>query len=117
MVNNITGGPGIHVSGNGYSMPYINMGAPDAGRVRYNGASFEVYDGNGWRQLTTTFPQIGLDSEVQSVIQWVRNQMARDQQRQALARTSPAVADALAALEQAEQQLDIVMALVQKNTP
>ena len=117
MVNNITAGPGIIISGNSYSMPYINMGAPDAGRVRFNGASFEVYDGNGWRHLSTTFPQIGLDGDALSVIDWARDRMVRDQQRQALARTSPAVADALAALEQAEQQLDIVMALTQKNMP
>lgn len=117
MVNNITAGPGIYVSGNSYSSTYINMSAPSAGMLRYNGATMEVYNGTSWLTMASLFPQISLDGDTLRVLDWARGQMQRQARIQELAATSPTVADAVAAVQQAEQDLEVIMALAHRDTP
>lgn len=114
MINNIMPGPGINVTGNNYSTPYIDMARPSAGMVRCNGSSIEVYDGSGWVMMGLTSPQIELDGVTQEAIQWVRRKMEEEKRLTELAKTHPAVADALEALQRAEEQVKIVTALVQE---
>lgn len=111
MIKNITGGPGIHVSGNSFSMPYIHSGTPSAGLVRYCNNNFEVYDGSSWIMMSSSFPQVELDDVTQEAIAWVRRKMEQEKQILELAKTNPTVADALLARDRAEDALRITMAL------
>jgi hypothetical protein len=112
MIRNITVGPGIHISNNDYSTPYIDMARPSAGMVRCNGSSIEVYDGSVWLTMSSNTPQIKLDLVAQEAVEWVRRKMEEEKRMLELAKKHPSVADALAAVSHAQEQLDIVAALV-----
>ena len=111
MIRNITGGYGIHVSGNVYNSPYVDMSRPSAGMVRYNGTNIEVYDGASWLPITSSYPQIELDGVTQEALQWTRHRMEEEKRMLELAKTHPTVADALLARDRAQDALKIVMAL------
>jgi hypothetical protein len=111
MIRNITAGLGIHVTGNSYSTPYIDMTRPSAGMVRCNGSSIEVYDGSTWVMMSSNIPQIELDGVTQEAIQWVRQKMEQEKQLLELAKTHPTVADALLARDRAEDAVKIAAAL------
>ena len=112
MIKNITPGPGIYIAANSYSTPYVDMSQHSAGMVRYNGSNFEVYNGSNWSQFSSSIPQIELDGATQEAIQWVRRRMEQEKRLAELAKKHPAVADALATVSHAQEQLDIVTALV-----
>jgi hypothetical protein len=81
--------------------------------IRYNGNSnnMEVYDGSSWMSLTSAYPMIELDGDVLAVVNWAKEKMNKEAKIQELAKTNPTVADALAAFEKAQEQLDIVATL------
>jgi hypothetical protein len=114
MIKNITPGPGIHIAANNHSAPYVDMSRHSAGMVRYNGSNFEVYNGSDWVQFSSSIPQIELDGVTLEAVQWVRRKMQEEKRLEELAKKHPAVADALAAVTHAQEQLDIVTTLVQK---
>jgi hypothetical protein len=111
MIRNITAGLGIHVTGNNYSTPYIDMTRPSAGMVRCNGSSIEVYDGSVWVMMSLSIPQIELDGVTQEAIQWVRRKMEEEKRLLELAKTHSTVADALLARDRAEDAVKIAAAL------
>ena len=111
MIRNIAGGPGIMVSGSAYSAPYVDASRPSAGMVRYNNGNIEVYDGGSWLVMQSSYPTIELDSETREILQWAQNQMVEQELMKALADKHPAVADALAARERADEAVRIAVAL------
>jgi hypothetical protein len=79
--------------------------------VRYIGGNLEVYDGSSWLPLQSSYPTIELDGITQEAIQWTRRRMEEEKRMQALGAQHPAVADALAARERAEEAVRIAVAL------
>jgi hypothetical protein len=113
MIKTINAGAGIRIQ-NGYApATYVNMSNASAGMIRYNGNSnnMEVYDGSSWMSLTGAYPMIELDGDVLAVVNWAKEKMNKEAKIQELAKTNPTVADALAAFEKAQEQLDIVATL------
>ena len=82
--------------------------------MRYNGSSqnIEVYDGSAWMLMTGAYPTIELSGDVQAVVNWARTKMAREAELRMLATDNQSVADALAAVEKAQEQLEVVATLV-----
>ncbi len=112
MIKNITAGQGIHIANNSHSMPYVDMTRASAGMTRYNGSiGLEVYDGNTWIAVPSSYPQIELSSDVQAVIAWARNKMNEEARIRELAAKHPTVADAAKAVERAEEAVKIAVAL------
>jgi hypothetical protein len=113
MIKGISGGQGIQVGGGSVSMPYISMGTPSAGMVRYNGNSqnLEVYDGGSWITIPSSYPTVELNGEAQAIMSWARTKMAEEQRMQDLAARHPTVADAITAREQADEAVRIAVAL------
>jgi hypothetical protein len=111
MINNITQGLGINISGNSYSTPYVDMSRASAGMVRSDGSIMEVYDGSSWLRLNSSIPQIQLDGVTLEAIQWVRQKMEEEKQMSELAKKHPTVADALLARDRAEDAVRIAVAL------
>ena len=111
MIRNITSGPGIHISGNVYNQPYIDMTRPSAGMVRYNGSNIEVYDGSSWLPMTSSYPQVELDGLTVEAVQWARRKMEEEKRMLELSLKHPTVADAIAARERAEEDVRIAVAL------
>ena len=85
------------------------------GQVRYNGSSqnFEVFDGNSWIMMAASYPTVELSSEVQSILNWAKIKMVEELRLKQLAESHPSLKDALDALQQAEEKVKIVAALVQ----
>ncbi len=107
-------GAGINVSNGIHSTLYIDMTRPSAGMVRYNGNNFEVYDGNSWIIIPSGDAQVSLDGVTLESLQWVRRKMTEEKRLEELAKSYPSVADAVAAVAQAQEQVAIVAALVQQ---
>lgn len=119
MIKGINTGPGLQVS-NGYaSWPQFynsvqTTGNSLIGTVRYNGSSqnLEVYDGNSWMIMTSSYPTVELSGEVQSILNWAKVKMVEEARLQQLAQDNATLKDALDALRRAEEQVKIVAALV-----
>ena len=119
MIKGITVGSGIQINNNYVSWPsfYNSVGSSGnslVGQMRYNGSSqnIEVYDGSTWLTMSSSYPTIELSPEVQSIINWARMKMAEELRIKELAAKHPTVADALKAVEKAEEQVRVVAALV-----
>ena len=120
MIKNITTGAGLQASSSYSNWPSFyntisGTGNNLLGQVRYNGTSqnLEVYDGSSWLTLTSSYPTIELASHVQAVVAWAQTKMAEETRLKELAAKHPSVADALAAVDQAQEQVRIVAALVE----
>ena len=114
MINTILNGAGINVIDSGSSTPWIDMTRTSAGMVRYNNNNFEVYDGIHWIIMSGGSAQVSLDGVTLESLQWVRRKMTEEKRLEELAKKHPSVADAVAAVVQAQEQVAIVAALVQK---
>jgi hypothetical protein len=90
-------------------------GSQGVGNLRFNTSQqrLEVYDGSSWQELNMPHASVGLNAEAEQAIDWVRRQMEQEHRLEALAKQHPAVADALAAVAKAQEQVRIVAALVQ----
>lgn len=111
MIRNITAGYGIHISGNSYNTPYIDMTRPSAGMVRYNNNNIEIYDGSTWMIMHSSYPQVELSGDVQAILNWARTKMTEEARVKELAAKHPTVADALLARDRAEDAVKIAVAL------
>ena len=89
---------------------YINAGTPSAGLVRYLNNQMQVYDGSSWLPLGGT-ANVGLSPEAEEIMAWAREKMRAEQEARAMAEQYPAVADALNAVWESEQQLKTIVAL------
>ena len=119
MIKNITPGSGITINNNHSTWPSFyntvsSTGNSLVGQLRYNGSSqnLEVYDGNSWLMMSSAYPTVELSPHVQAVVAWAQTKMAEESRIRELAARHPAVADALDALKKAEEQVQIVTALV-----
>lgn len=119
MIKHITTGSGLQVNSSYSNWPSFyntvsGTGNSLIGQVRYNGSSqnMEVYDGTNWLTLTASYPTIDLAPHVQAVVHWAQTKMAEEARLKELAAKHPAVADALAAVAEAEEQVQVVVALV-----
>ena len=99
---NAYGGTSTYVNG--------NPNNPVQGMLRLQNGSLQVFDGSGWTMMNMNI-SVGLDSKGEQAITWAHERMAQEQRWAKLAETHPAVADALAAREQAEQALAVVARL------
>jgi hypothetical protein len=95
---------------------YINTGNnnPAAGQVRFTGQYMEVYDGNMWTQIQGSYTTVGLNPIAESALDWVLQKMEEEKRVRALAKTHPAVQDALDSIKDAENRLAVVVALVKQ---
>lgn len=111
MIRTLTTGTGLHISGNAYNAPYIDITRASAGLVRYTNGNLEVYDGSSWLPLQSSYPQIELDNRVQEILRWAQNQMEEEERMLELAKKHPIVADALLARDRAQDALKIATTL------
>lgn len=72
----------------------------------------EVYDGMIWLSLPSAYPVIELSSEVQSILNWAKAKMVEELKLKQLAAKHPSLQDALDQLQHAQEQVQIIEALV-----
>jgi hypothetical protein len=101
----VTGGPGSN---------YVNnAGYMGVGQLQYNTGTqrLEVYNGTSWQPLNLGQYYVGLNPYAEDAIDWVHKRMAEEKEARRMAEQYPAVADAMGAVREAEQQLKMVVAL------
>jgi hypothetical protein len=78
--------------------------------LRYHNSQLQVYDGISWLAIGGAV-NIGLSGEAELLLNWVRKKCDEEAEARRMAEQYPAVADALGAVREAEQQLKTVVAL------
>jgi len=101
----VTGGP----AGN-----YVNnTGLMSVGQLQFNTHSqrLEVYNGISWQMLNLGTYYVGLNPDAELLLDWVSKRRDEEAEARRMAEEYPAVADAMGAVREAEQQLKMVVAL------
>ena len=71
----------------------------------------QVWDGNCWQSLSTSYADITLSDSATSAIKWAQNKMNEENAAAELAKNNPAVKIALDKFKQAEEQLKTTIIL------
>ena len=113
MIKGLAGTCGVTVSAGNTALPYVgpNPSNPMTGMLRIHNTDIEVFNGNVWQQLSSSYATVGLDQDVLDIVQWARKKRDEEMMWQSLAKENKAVKIALDNLEQARQQLDITAKL------
>jgi len=82
-----------------------------SGQVRYHCNVLQVWDGNCWQSLSTSYADITLSDSATSAIKWAQNKMNEENAAAELAKNNPAVKIALDKFKQAEEQLKTTIIL------
>jgi hypothetical protein len=110
MIANVYSNSAFVTVSSAVSGPYINPGSPSAGMMRYHNQQVQVYDGSSWLAMGST-ANIGLSGEAEAIMNWARKKMEEEREARAMAEQYPAVANALNAVWESEQQLKTIVAL------
>lgn len=104
------GTTGITVAGGNTSLPYVSQSGtnPIQGMIRIWGSDMQVFDGNSWMNLSSSYATVSLDPETQDLLQWARTQRTLQLNRQTLLKNNPALAKAYEAVLRAEENFDLL---------
>ena len=116
MINSIMSmGKHMIVGGGNSASNYINNGSGmmGVGDLRFNTSTqqIEFYNGQTWQIFTMAQATVGLTGQAEAAIDWAHKKMQEEAEARAMAEEYPAVADAMGAVREAEQQLKTVVAL------
>lgn len=111
------GNQGVVVSGGNTALPYVNQNPsnPLTGMLRINGTEMEVFTGNGWQMLSTSYATVSLDQETQDLLMWAKAQRQMAMNRLTLAQNNPALLKALEAVRRAEANFEILSKFVDND--
>lgn len=114
MIKGLMGGANVVVSGGSTSVPYVNQNNtnPMQGMLRIWGNDMQVFDGNSWMTLSSSYATVELNGEAQSLLQWAREQKAKQSEREERIKKNPALQKAFENIKRAEENFDLIDALV-----
>jgi hypothetical protein len=117
MIKGMMGGPGVVVSGGDTSLPYISQNTtnPIQGMLRIWGTEMQVFDGNNWMTLASSYATVTLDPNSQSLLKWVEAQRNIAFNRMETVRQNPALTKAYEAITKAEANFDILAKFVEHD--
>ena len=116
MINSIMSmGKHVIVGGGNSASNYINTGAGmmGVGDLRFNTSTqqIEFYNGQTWQIFIMGQATVGLTDRAETAIDWAMKKMEEEKEARAMSEKYPAVADAMGAVREAEEQLKMVVAL------
>jgi hypothetical protein len=113
------GNQGVLVSGGNTALPYVapNANNPMTGMLRVNNTDIEVFNGNSWQQLSTSYATVSLDQETQDLLLWAKAQRTMAMNRLTLAQNNPALLKALEAIRRAEDNFELLEQFVKYDNP
>jgi len=120
------GGRYITVSGGSPGSNYVNnySGAQGIGNMRFNTANqnIEVWDGNSWMTLQSSYATVQLDDDAIRLLDWAKKKMIEEEAMLSLPSDHPAIKiakqnvnRAKQALKEAEEQLKITSILSEEQ--
>jgi hypothetical protein len=109
------GGRYITVTGGSPGSNYVNnySGAQGIGNMRFNTSNqnMEIWDGNNWMTLQTSYATVELSHDASSLLDWAREKRDEEWKIKELIKTNPAVKIAYDNLLKAQEQLKITTIL------
>jgi hypothetical protein len=83
------------------------------GDLRFNTSTqqIEFYNGQSWQTFIMAQATVGLTGQAETAIDWAHRKMEEEREARRMAEQYPAVADAMGAVREAEEQLKTVVAL------
>jgi len=117
MIKGLMGTQGVVVSAGNTSVPYVNQNNsnPMQGVIRICGSDMQVFDGNNWINMATSYATVSLDQDSQDLLQWARTQRQLERNRAVLIENNPALEKAYKAILRAEQNFDILTKFVESD--
>lgn len=118
MINSInTQGPHLQSNTSDSGVPYVspNDGVPFMGMMRCVNQQFQIWNGGGWIPANGGYTSISLSAGASAAIEWANEKMNEERKINALAKSNTSIADALKAVNRAKEQLDIIIALTDKE--
>jgi hypothetical protein len=94
----------------GSNNPAAGSNNPSQGQMRFVNNRMEVFDGASWVGMVDNIT-VGMTPVAESALTWAVERQAQEKRWSELAKTHPAVADAMAARDRAEAALSIVAKL------
>ena len=96
MIKGLMGTRGLVVDGGDTSVPYVNVNTnnPMQGMVRISGSDMQVFDGNNWMTLSTSYATVGLDPVTQEAIDWAKRKMQEEKDLHERMKRHPGLKDA-----------------------
>ena len=115
MIKGLMGNQGVVVGAGNTVVPYVNMNNtnPMQGMIRVWGSDMQVFDGNNWTTMSTSYATVGLDQDTQDLLQWARTQRQLDLNRKFLIENNPALQKAYEAVKRAEDNFDFLSKFVE----
>ena len=118
MINSIFASGRYTVVTGGTSFSYYPPPQPQpqsiTGQLRLNGSTLEVFDGNGWISASN-FTSIGLTTEAEELLDWVRKKRDEERNLETLSKTNPAIADLMHQVKEKLEQIEVVKILSETN--
>ncbi len=114
MIGNIgQTGKYVTVTGGSGSNYVNNSNYMSVGQLQYNtnNQRLEMYNGTSWQPLNLGQYYVGLTPDAELLLDWVSKRRDEEAEARRLAEQYPAVADAMGAVREAEEQLKTVVAL------
>lgn len=116
MIKSVVGSGQYLVAYNNSYSNYVNnfSGAQGLGDLRFNTVHqvLEVYNGSLWQPLNMGEVTVSLTQDAQEAIDWANQKRREEIKIRFLAERNPTVADQLAAVREAEEKLQVIVALV-----
>jgi protein subunit release factor A len=126
MIKGLQGSKYITVLGGNTSVPYVNQNPnnPMQGVIRVWGSDMQVFDGNNWMTISTSYATVEVDHDTQRMLEWVKTKKLEEEMLPVLTSDHPAVRLAKQNLNKAkeevkhlEEQLKITTILARDDDP
>jgi hypothetical protein len=117
MIKGLMGSKGINVQFGNNSLQYINQNTanPMQGMVRVWGTDLQVFDGNSWVNMQSSYSTIELTPDVVELLEWARQKKEAEFEMKRLSETHPAIKLAVENLKKAQEQLEITTILSKEH--
>ena len=112
-----TGSKYTVVSGGNTNVPYVNQNVnnPFQGMLRISGSDLQVFDGQTWVVMNTSYTTVGLTPDAEAILDWARKKRDEEIEIDLLAAANPTIKDLLEQIKEKEDQIQMVMNLIQKE--
>jgi hypothetical protein len=117
MIKGLMGGQGVNVQGGNTLVPYVNQNNsnPMQGMIRVWGTDMQVFDGNAWINMATSYATVELDGNTRSLLKWCEAQHTMSMKRMEAVEKNPALTKAFEAIARAEANFDILAKFVEHD--
>ena len=109
-------GPWLTGTGSSNSLPYISTNSnPMQGVVRTANNRLEAWDGGSWVSVSGSAIYLDMSEHAKLVLKWAEGKMLEEQRLAELAKTNPAIADAMRTYQDAETKLKMILVLAEQT--